>query len=136
MPCRFFEPQRPAVRPQHATARMPLIEEHEGLCRAGATPVNAPAELQFGSCNQGNSRGICPHFPPADARGSLRYTVTARSSSSITLMIIEESEYAPLRWREARYSIAQERLETETGDLCTQAQAIAFCRSFLRRFPS
>ena len=115
---------------------MPLIEEHEGFCRAGATPINAPAELQFQCCNQGNSRGICPHFPATDARGSLRYTVTARSSTDITLVIIEESEYAPLRWREARYSIPQERLETETGDLCTHAQAMAFCGSFLRRFSS
>ena len=135
MPCRFFEPQRPAARPQHAAARMPLIEEHEGLCRAGATPMNAPAELQFQCCNQGNSRGICPHFPSQDTRGSLRYTVTARSSTDITLMIIEESEYAPLRWREAHYSIPQGRLDTDIGDLCTHAQVMAFCRSFLRRFP-
>jgi hypothetical protein len=136
MPCRFFEPLRPVGRPQHAAARMPLIEEYEGVCRAGAAPMDAPLDLRFACCNQGNSRGACPHFPLGNARGCLRYTVAARSSSEIELMVIEESEYAPVEWRPVHYFIAQECLEPEIADLCTRAQLVAFCRSFLKRFPN
>jgi hypothetical protein len=134
MPCPYFAPNNIVTRSQNVNARLPLIDEYEGSCHASPEPIEAPAELRFRCCNHGYSRGCCERLPSGDARSSLRYDVMRQTQSTLDLLCIEEQNYAPLRWRTIHYFLATERLEPELDDACAQAQAIAFCRSYLRRF--
>ncbi|HEY3939756.1 MAG TPA: hypothetical protein VGL97_20150 [Bryobacteraceae bacterium] len=135
MPCPYFEPTRVAAEPGHATARLPLIDEYDGVCRAASEAIEVPAELRFRCCNHGNSRGLCRHFPADEIRSSLRYEVLRQTAATLDLLWVEEREYAPLAWRQVKYFVDRDCLESETGDLCKQAQILAFCRSYLARFP-
>lgn len=134
MPCPYFEPQNVVAQRENANGRLPLIDEYDGLCRAGSEPIEAPAELRFRCCNHGYSKGCCERFPSGDARSSLRYHVVKQTQSGLELICIEEQNYAPLAWRTVRYFLAGERLEPQPNDDCMQAQAIALCRSYLKRF--
>ena len=136
MPCPYFEPHTVAAGAQHSNVRLPLLDEYDGTCRAGSEAIAAPAERRFRCCNHGYSRGLCEIFPAADARSSFRYTVVRHSSSGLDIICIEEQNYAPLRWQPTQYCFATGRLEPEVGDACMRAQALAFCRSYLERFPS
>lgn len=133
MPCPCFEP-RHAVPPQHPNARLPLLQEHDGLCRAGAEPFEAPAAMRFRYCNHGYSRGACEHFPRTEARSCLRYQLTCQTGTELEIAIIEEQDYAPMAWRIVKYSTDQERLDPEIQDCCMRAQVIAFCRAHASRF--
>jgi hypothetical protein len=136
MPCPYFEPQRVAAQPEHANARLPLIDEYEGVCRAASEPMDVPRELRFHCCNHGNSRGLCGHFPAGEVRSSLRYEMVRQTSAALDVLWLEESEYAPLAWQRVKYLVDRDCLEAETGDACKQAQILAFCRSYLARFPA
>jgi hypothetical protein len=136
MPCPYFEPHAVATIRQHSDARLPLLDEYDGVCRAGAELVSAPAERRFRCCNHGYSQGICEIFPATDARSCFRYTVIAHSAAGLEIVCIEEQNYAPLRWHCTQYSPATGRLEPEVADGCMRAQVLAFCRSYLQRFPS
>lgn len=135
MPCPYFEPQRVVAHPQHARARLPLIEEYEGACHAGPEPFAAPEDLRFRCCNHGYSRGTCGHFPEGELRSGMRYDVLSRSSEALQLLWIEEQAFAPVRWQAISYLIASEQLQPEIADCCVRAQLLAFCRSYVRRFP-
>jgi hypothetical protein len=135
MPCPYFEPQRAAAHPQYASARLPLIEEYEGVCHAGSEPFAAPADRRFRHCNHGYSRGLCGHFPESEQRSGLRYDVLSRSGEALQVLWIEEQAFAPVRWQVTCYSVANEQLEPEIEDCCVRAQLLAFCRSYMRRFP-
>jgi hypothetical protein len=136
MPCPFFEPQRVVRVPEYPNARVPLLEEYDGVCRAAGFPVPAPEAVRFRWCNHGYSRGSCPHFPANEIRSAIRFDVLAADSAVLTILFVQEQEYAPLRHETLRYTIAGEVLEPEMEDLCARAQALAFCRSFVRRFAS
>jgi hypothetical protein len=136
MPCPYFEPQRVVASAQHTSARLPLIQEHEGLCRASPEPVEAPAALRFRYCNHGYSRGACQHFPPHEIRSALRYQLLGQTESELEVLIIEEQDYAPAAWRIVKYSMGSELVTPEMLDLCLQAQVVAFCRICLNRFSS
>jgi hypothetical protein len=134
MPCPFFAPRNIVAQPQNVNARLPLIDEYDGSCHAFSEPMEAPVELRFRCCNHGYSKGCCERFPSGEPRSSVRYDVLSRSQSTLELVCIEEQNYAPLRWRKIYYFLESERLEPELEDACTQAQALAFCHSYLRRF--
>lgn len=136
MSCPYFEPHAVARTPQHANARLPLLQEYDGFCRATAEPFTAPAEHRFAHCNHGYSRAGCPNFPSSDPRSAFRYTVMKRSDAALDIICIEEQEYAPVRWHAARYFFENGSLEPEFPDSCMRAQAVAFCRSFLEKFPA
>lgn len=136
MPCPYFEPQRVATDPLHASARLPLIEEYDGICHAHAELINAPASLRFRCCNHGYSRGGCERIPLAEVRSSARCNVVRRSESTLGVLCVEEQNYAPLRWQSIEYSIAGDRLLMELSDVCLAAQLLAFCRSYVKRFPA
>ncbi len=135
MPCPYFEPQRVVAHPQYVHARLPLIEEYEGACHAGAEPLAAPEDRRFRCCNHGYSRGMCNYFPEGELRSGLRYDVRGRSSEMLQVLWIEEQTFAPARWQVVSYSITTEQLDPEIADGCLRAQLLAFCRSYLRRFP-
>ncbi|HEY7209737.1 MAG TPA: hypothetical protein VH477_05640 [Bryobacteraceae bacterium] len=134
MACPFFEPQVIVRLSGYPGARLPLIEEYEGACHAGSSVFEAPGELRFQCCNHGYSRGKCPHFPQSETRSAVRFDVVSRSTEFLELLCVEEQDHAPLRWLSLRYAIASGTLEPVLEDICAQAQAQAFCRSFLRRF--
>ena len=134
MPCPFFEPVEAVARPEYPGARLPLFEEYDGRCHATGTPAAAPTELRFRHCNHGYSNGCCPYFPANEGRSAIRFDILGQSAEMLSLLYIEEHEHAPLRWQNIRYSIAAGTLDPVLPDACTQAQAQAFCVSFLRRF--
>src|SRR6185437_10168886 len=136
MPCPYFEPQRVVASGQQTNARLPLIQEHDGLCRAGPEPIEAPAEMRFRYCNHGYSRGACRHFPSHEIRSSLRYELLRRTETELEVMIIEEQNYAPAGWRIVRYSTGSEMVTPEVDEPCLRAQVVAFCRTYLSRFSS
>jgi hypothetical protein len=135
MPCPHFEPQRIALRPAHANSRLPLIDEYDGLCHADDLPADIPASARFRFCNHGYSRGECGKAVTASEPRSNRFELVKRDQSSLELLVIEEQEYAPLRWAKIIFSTAEHRLEPEPADLCLGAQLRAFCESYLRHFP-
>jgi|SRR5579875_247561 len=134
MPCPYFEPLAKVTDGGHSSARLPLMDEYDGVCRAGAEFVAAPAERRFRCCNHGYSRGLCEILPVGDARSCFRYTVVGESAAGLEIICIEEQDYAPLRWQMTQYLAATGRLEPEVADQCMRAQALAFCRSYLERF--
>lgn len=134
MPCPYFEPQNVSRDPRQANARLPLIDEYNGFCRAAPEPFAAPEELRFRCCNHGYSRGSCPHFPANESRSSIRYSVVRRTAATLEIICIEEQNYAPLRWHNLQYCLATGLLEPNLNDASMQAQAVAFCRSYLQHF--
>jgi hypothetical protein len=87
-------------------------------------------------CNHGYSRAECPHFPATDDRSAMRYSVVRRSTEFLDLIIIVERGYTPVTWQSVRYFIDSGFLEPACADACTRAQALAFSKAYLRRFPN
>ena len=134
MACPFFEPRTIARFPQKVGARLPLLDEYEGLCLAMAEAFQPPDELRFRVCNHGYGRGSCPRFPTTESRSCARFDVRGASAEALELLLVEEQDHAPVRWQAHRYYFETERLEPDLGDRCIRAQALAFCRSYTRRF--
>jgi hypothetical protein len=134
MPCPYFEPQTAAETAPDRGARLPLIREYDGLCRADSSAVPAPEAMRFQGCNHGYSRGLCERFPIAEQRSCLRYHLIRRTPSALDVLCVEEQDYAPVRWYEVKYLIVESRIEPEMGDACIRAQILALCRGYLERF--
>ncbi len=135
MPCPFFEPQHVARQPKHPGARLPLLEEYNGLCHAATPPCEVPESARFRFCNHGYSRGDCGHHPDPQAPSCLRFELLNRTANSLELLCLEEQEYAPLRWYKVIFSVTEGLLDPDPLDVCTRAQMRAFCTSYLARFP-
>ena len=135
MPCPYFEPQRVAANRKSTSARLPLIDEYEGLCHATEPCSNVPYDVRFPCCNHGYSRGVCTLFPRTEESSCIRFDVVARSVDTLELLCIEERQYAPYHWNKLRYFIETGSIEPGVADTCTRAQVEAFCRSYLLRFP-
>lgn len=122
--------------PTLLNARLPLIDEFDGLCRALSDPMPVPAEARLRLCNHGNVRGQCAHFPLQEQRSCFRFEVVHRSTDRLDVLLIEESLYTPLAWHRLAFLIATEQLEPDPPDACQRAQLLAFCRSYLRQYPA
>jgi hypothetical protein len=136
MPCPYFQPKQVAAKPEHPGARLPLLDEYDGLCHATAEALAIPSAVRFRCCNHGYSRGICERFPAAESRCGLRYSVLRRTGTGLEILCVEEQEYAPLRWYSLQYFPDSQRIEPELNDTCMRSQVLAFCRSYLKRFPN
>lgn len=134
MACPFFKPVAIAVRLQVVNGRLPLIDRYEGCCLATNFKTSVPVEARLDYCNHGYSRGSCEHFPAHETRSALRYTVLRHSPDVLEILCIEEQDHAPLHHYQLRYQIAESALSTPTSNEAVQAQAIAFCRSYLTHF--
>jgi hypothetical protein len=121
--------------PTLPNARLPLIDEYDGLCRARGEclPVDPATRLRL--CNHGNARGACTHFPAKEQRSSFRFEVLRRSIAHLDVLFIEEAFYAPLAWRRLEFLIDGEQLDPNPADPCERAQMMAFCRSYLQHHP-
>jgi len=124
------------AEPTHLNARLPLIDEFDGVCRATSEPLPVPQASRMRLCNHGNAGGQCAQFPSGEKRTSIRFDVLRRTASHLDLLLVEESLYAPLAWRPLSFLISTERLEPDPPDACQRAQLLAFCRSYLRRYPA
>ena len=127
MPCPFFEPVLP-ISGDAPQGRLPLIQEYEGHCarRAHRLPMSNRC------CNQGYARGFCEFFPSEEANRANRYSLLNREEHGLTLLYIGEEDYSPATSRTLHFSIAEDRLVETDVDACILAQAVAFCRSYLR----
>ncbi len=134
MPCPLFEPVRAISHPQRSNARLPLIEEHDGVCHAASYPFAVPSDLRFRCCNHGYSANACQHLPAEEKRSALRYSVVTHTGDVLEVICVEEKDYAPVKWVRMQYVITTGLLEPRIEDACMKAQALAFCQSYLRRF--
>jgi hypothetical protein len=134
MPCPYFEPKQVATDPQHRGARLPLLDEYDGLCHATGDVLGVPSDVRFRCCNHGYSRGGCDRFPRDESRSGLRYNVVRRTGTALEIVCVEEQQYAPLHWYSIQYFLDSERIEPQLSDTCIRAQVLAFCRSYLKRF--
>ena len=132
----MFEPVRAVSPPSYASARLPLIDEHDGICHAAMEAIAVPAELRFRACNNGYSECLCGHWPKEETRSALRYSVTAQSDNALEIVCVTEKDHTPMHWLRARYLLDTGALEPVLSDICMQAQALAFCRAYLKRFVS
>jgi len=135
MPCPYFDPRQIVERPTLANARLPLIDEYDGVCRAHTDSIPVEAATRMRLCNHGNARGGCEHFPAEEQRSAFRFEVLRRSAAHLDVLFIEEVFYAPLSWRRHEFRMEGEQLEPDMDDCCQRAQMIAFCRSYLRQYP-
>lgn len=133
MPCRYFEPLQIVPTPFHPNARLPLIDEYDGLCHADAQPVSIPAGSRFAGCNHGNRDNPCERFPVASERVVLRLTVAKQEPDALEILAIEEENHTPLRSRRVRFLLGSEELMPDFAEACQRAQLVAFCRSYLKR---
>lgn len=117
------------------SARLPLIDEYQGLCHAGV-PVPAPTAIQLRSCNRGYSKADCRSFPAPESRSAIRYTVLRRTVLLLEILCIEEADHGPQSWRKLDFDIASSCLRTDVENAILRAQAQAFCRSYLAHFGS
>ena len=137
MPCPYFEPQYALPQATLPNARLPLIEEFEGVCRALAEAAPVPAETRLRLCNHGNARGLCCHFPEQEQRSAFRFEVLRRSAAHLDVLFIEEALLCSTR-------VAPLEVHNHPGNywnpnhrtLAKRAQLLAFCRSYLRRYPA
>ena len=135
MPCPYFEPRHIARNPAHPNARLPLIEEYDGVCHAGAESAPVPEAARFRCCNHGYSQGECGRMPAAEKNSCSRFGVLRRADDCLDLIYLEEQDYAPARMQRIRFSISTGALDPEVTEPCARAQVQAFCRSYVRRFP-
>jgi hypothetical protein len=135
MACPYFEPQNIASPATHPGARLPLIDEYDGLCHAGEASFLPAAAHRFRHCNHGNVQGgECSHFPAGDVPGCMRYQVEGRGPLHLELLIIEERQHWPHAWQRVQFEISGEIFRPPLPGQVVQAQALAFCRSYLKRF--
>lgn len=134
MPCPLFEPVRVVFPSSVANGRLPLIDEHDGVCHAAAVVMPVPSELRFRACNHGYSNGSCGHWPQEETRAALRYSVAAQNDDALDVICVAEKDHTPVEWLRVRYVVSTGALEPVLSDICMQAQALAFCRAYLRRF--
>lgn len=133
MPCRYFEPLQIVTIPFHPKARLPLIDEYEGLCHAASETVAIPAESRFAGCNHGNRGNLCGRFPADSERSVLRLTVTTKNSDALEILAVEEADHRPVQWQTVRFLLGSEELTPDPNGICQRAQLVAFCRSYLRK---
>jgi hypothetical protein len=138
MPCPYFEPRQVARDGQDIQGRLPLFDEYDGWCHASGLAQPVPPALRFSGCNHGHPDSGCTVFPPGESRRHRRFHLAGKSSndeSMLEILVLEIESHTPVRSYSVLYSRADEHLEPEAQDECERAQLLAFCRSYLKRFP-
>jgi hypothetical protein len=132
MPCPFFEPTRVTDTPTHLNARLPLLQEYDGVCCAADTKMAVPGELRFKCCNHGYAASECSVRPANSRMSANRFSVLSRSDVGLEIVCVEESQFAPVRHFVLRYSTVLQSFEVPVTEPCLASQARAFCESYLR----
>jgi hypothetical protein len=129
MTCPYFEPLEPLAEPAFHNARLPLIEQYGGLCRVRAEPIQSTETC----CNHGYARGLCERFPAEVKNTAHRFSLLRRNPEELELLFIREEDYAPALNYQLHFSVIGNCLGEHDLDSCIAAQALAFCRSYLRK---
>jgi len=129
VPCPLFEPIAKVISGRVPAPRLPLINEFEGICHAGEGKIDP--EHRFHYCNRGNAKGNCASFPASMALTAIRFSVTARTASALTVVMVEEHNHWPSAWRTIDFMISEKRVTPEISDVCRRAQILRFCDSYL-----
>ena len=66
----------------------------------------------------------------------MRFSVLRQHAKGLDVAVIEELNFAPLRWQIVTFDQDQQAFDPELSDVCQRAQLLAFCRSHLHRFSS
>ncbi|MFZ0595283.1 MAG: hypothetical protein WAM39_32770 [Bryobacteraceae bacterium] len=130
MACPFFEPVTLAPMANSRNARLPLIREYAGHCAR----QDGGIQVSDRSCNQGYARGVCDYFPSSEKNRANRYSLLNRGESELRLLFVIEEDYSPAAIRTLHFSIHQDCLLESDLDPCVSAQALAFCRSYLKAY--
>ena len=120
-----------AFDPQSSFGRLPLIAEHNGICHRDGAFITGRSALRFEGCNQGRFQSECPYVTTFDTRVARRFSVRARTDTSLQVIVLEEVDHVPVRWREVEYWIAEQTISEEGGDAIERSQIHAFCASYL-----
>jgi len=64
---------------------------------------------------------------------SYRFSLLSQGPEELELLFIDEEEYAPAFTRQLHFSVSGNCLSEDDVDFCIAAQALAFCRSYLRK---
>ncbi len=118
--------------------RLPLFDEYDGWCHARGEAQPILSDVRFSGCNHGHFDKGCAALPPGEGRRHRRFHLPEKprtDAPSLQILVLELEDHTPVRSRSLRYSTVDERLEPEPIDPCERAQALAFCRSYLQRFP-
>ena len=134
MPCPYFEPLHVAADPKYSRARLPLIDEYDGLCHAQSEAAAAPSDFRFPFCNHGYSARCCNRFPAHEHRSAMRFHMTRNDGANLEILCVEEADHTPARWYSVQYFPERGELSPSIADPCVRAQIVAFCRSFLAHF--
>jgi hypothetical protein len=129
VPCPLFEPLAKVVPARDPEPRLPLIHEYDGICHAGEERIDP--EHRFHCCNRGNAKGTCASFPANLALTAIRFSVTARTASALTVLMVEEHNHWPGAWKTIDFMISEKRVTPEVSDVCRRAQILRFCDSYL-----
>jgi hypothetical protein len=139
MACPFFEPDQP-VEMQHPF-RLPLIDEYTGYChlRGSAVTREANPRLRLLGCNHGNLQRVCAFLNQQDGSGArgrpARFSVRRRGADRLWVLFVEEENGRPYAWQEFEYHPQDGSVLPDLVDACRRAQLLAFCRSYLTRYP-
>jgi hypothetical protein len=128
MACPFFEPVALTPTANWQSVRLPLIREYAGRC----VRQDCCVQVSGRNCNQGYARGVCDYFPDNEKNRANRYSLVNRGDEELWLLFVAEEEYAPAATRTLHFSIVQDCLLESDLDPCVSAQALAFCRSYLK----
>lgn len=120
-----------AFDPQSSFGRLPLIAEYNGICRRDGAPITGRSPLRFEGCNQGRFQNECPHARNNEIRISRRFSVRARTDTTLQIIVLEEADHTPVRWREVVYHIAERTISDAGGNEVERAQIQAFCAGYL-----
>lgn len=142
MPCPFFEPRNIAEEPTHrfGFGRLPLIDEYDGVCHLREARPVLDARLRFEACNTGFANSSCSDWNRhlevlSNRRPVLRFSIQTRQQDILNVTVVEEIGYAPARWRTVTFQAASQTFEPDITEPCERAQLLAFCQSYLQRFP-
>jgi hypothetical protein len=133
MPCPFFEPQQIVDPPTYSHARLPLLDEYDGVCHADHDLIRVPAEMRFSGCNHGNRVPPCNKVQIPQKAGVLRFTVLGMTTEAVEVLMLQERDHRPVSWQNITYFLLDERLQPEPTETCERTQVLAFCRSYTRR---
>ena len=64
----------------------------------------------------------------------MRYTVVRESAGMLYVLCIEERDHLPTPRATIEFDVASSELSASDLNFVVQAQALAFCRSYVKRF--
>jgi hypothetical protein len=129
MACPYFYPLR---RREYRRAILPLGDDWDGECRAGA-PAEPGPEQARGACSFGYARGKCPRFPEGGGADAVRFSVASHGGGIVRIRYALERDHLPFGHGALDYSLAANVFLEPHPAATLDRQARAYLESYLRR---